>query len=89
MDSYNMLTVKTIALMMDCHPDTARERMQEMPGCVNVGSEKRRQLLVPLSGLREWLASHRVQAITMPVHLGSQDGRMARKDRRTGEIIKK
>ena len=82
----NMLSVKTIALMMDCHPDTARERMQEMPGCVNVGSEKRRQLLVPLSGLREWLVNHRVTAMTMPVHMGSQDGRMARKDRRTGEI---
>ena len=86
MEQLNMLTVNTVSLMMGCCPDTARERMEEMPGCVNVGSEKRRQLLVPLSGLREWLACHRVAALNMPVHMGNQNGRIARKDRRTGEI---
>lgn len=89
MDNLNMLTVKTVSLMMGCCYDTARERMAEMPGCVNVGTERRRQLLVPLSGLREWLSNHRVEAITMPVHLGCNDGKMARKDRRTGEFVKK
>lgn len=84
-----MLKVKDIALMMGCSYDTARQRMEEMPDCVNVGTEKRRQLLVPLSGLREWLSNHRVEAITMPVHLGCNDGKMARKDRRTGEYVKK
>ena len=90
--------VKDVAAAMGCSYDTARARMREMPGVMNVGTQRRRQRLVPDSGIMDWLKSHSmaiVQDNWLPVQANrrtvkiSLDGRMARRDRRTGELVTK
>lgn len=88
--------VPDVAELMGCSYDTARERMAEMPGVINVGSKKRRQLMVPQYGLEDWLRNHRmdnrterrtepaVRRVKVPK---STSGRMARMDRRTGKLV--
>lgn len=83
----NLLRVKDISVLMGCSYDTARARMKDMPGVVNVGTEKRQQLMVPLAGLKDWLANHRMEARQLPVFIPGPDGRMARIDRRTGKLV--
>lgn len=83
----NLLRVKDISMMMGCSYDTARARMKEMPGVMNVGTEKRRQLMVPLAGLRDWMANHRMEVKQLPAFIPGPDGRMARMDRRTGKLV--
>ena len=80
-----------VAGIMGCSYDTARARMQEMPGVINVGSQKRRQLMVPETDLEDWFRNHRVITrveIQLPkkVRLISKEGKMARIDRRTGKL---
>ena len=58
-----MLSPQAIAERLDISLQAARERMEEMPGCVNIGSGKTRLLRVPESGLEAWL-SNRVVVIT-------------------------
>lgn len=82
-----LYSVKAVADLMGCSYDTARMRMQEMPGVMNVGSEKRRQLMVPEDGLRDWLHNHRMQTAPRPMKVTiSADGKMARIDRRSGKL---
>ena len=83
--------VKDVAQIMGCSEDTARARMKEMNGVINVGSEKRRQLMVPETDLEDWFRNHRVITrveiqIPKKVRLISKDGKMARMDRRTGKL---
>lgn len=89
--------VTAVAKLMGCSNDTARMRMQEMAGVMNVGSAKRRQLLVTEEALDDWLRAHRLQraeTIVVPdprpmrVTI-SADGKMARIDRRTGKLTNK
>ena len=79
--------VREVALIMGCSYDTARQRMEEMPDCINVGSQKRRQLMVPQSSLESWFRNHRIRQekpeVKIPV---CRDGKMARIDRRTGKL---
>ena len=82
-----MYTVSRIAGLLGCSTDTARARMKEMPGVMNVGSAKRRQLMVPESGLQDWLRNHRMAEAERPLRVTiSADGKMARIDRRTGKL---
>ena len=82
--------VSDVARIMGCSNDTARTRMKEMPGVINVGSQKRQQLMVPESGLMDWLRNHRMVTrveFTMPkMKLIGKDGKLARIDRRTGKL---
>ena len=86
-----ILRVKDVAELMGCSYDTARARMAEMPGVINVGSKKRRQLMVPADGLEDWLRNHRVDHRTEPERLKviprGKNGRMARMSRRTGKLV--
>lgn len=84
----NWYSVKKVSELMDCSPDTARARMKEMPGVINVGSAKRRQLMVPEYGLEDWLRNHRITTvrIEMPKMKLRKDGKIARIDRRTGRL---
>ena len=57
------LTPKDVAEQMGISVGTARARMLEMPGCINIGSGNRNQILrVPESGLEAW-QSNRVVLI--------------------------
>ena len=81
--------VKEVAEVMGCSEDTARSRMKEMPGVINVGSEKRQQLMVPESGMEDWLRNHRISTrmeIVMPKYGMDRNGKIARMDRRTGKL---
>ena len=49
-----MLKPKDVAEIMGISVSTARVRMLEMPGCVNVGAGKSLVLRVPESGLEAW-----------------------------------
>ena len=87
----HILRVKDVAEILGCSCDTARARMAEMPGVINVGSRHRRQLMVPEGGLEDWLRNHRVekrqeiqQAIRIP---RCKNGKLARMDRRTGKLV--
>jgi hypothetical protein len=85
-------SVPKVAEVMGCCYDTARERMKEMDEVVNVGSQKRQQLMVPESSVMDWLRNHRMikrAEITAPkrnIRLVSNDGKLARMDRRTGKL---
>lgn len=82
-----LYSVKAVSELMGCSYDTARMRMQEMAGVINVGSEKRRQLMVPEEGLRDWLHNHRMPERVRPMTVTiSADGKMARIDRRSGKL---
>ena len=81
--------VKEVAEVMGCGEDTARARMKEMPGVINVGSERRQQLMVPEYGLEDWFRNHRISTrveIAMPKFNMSRSGKIARMDRRTGKL---
>ena len=79
--------VPAIAKLMGCSYDTARARMKEMPGVMNVGTARRQQLMVPESGIRDWLTNHRMPERPRPLTVTiSADGKMARIDRRTGKL---
>lgn len=81
--------VGEVAGIMGCGPDTARARMQEMRDVVNVGTQKRRQLMVSESALEDWMRNHRISArveIVMPKYGMRKDGKLARMDRRTGKL---
>ena len=81
--------VQDVAEVMGCSSDTARARMKEMHDVINVGSEKRQQLMVPEASLEDWLRNHRVCTkveIIMPRCRMSKSGKIARMDRRTGKL---
>ena len=90
-----MYSVQSVASIMDCEVDTARLRMKEMPNCVNVGTERRRILLVPESDIEDWFRNHRLtpakqiqpkqKARTTRIKPRA-DGKIARMDRRTGKL---
>lgn len=66
--------VRDVAEVMNCSEDTARARMGEMPGVVNVGSEKRRQLMVPEYGIEDWMRNHRITTPLRATTTGSGSG---------------
>jgi len=72
-----MLSPTAISKLMDISIQAARERMAEMPGCVDIGSGKNRMLRVPESGVEAWL-SNKIVMITRT------KGKMAR--RRGGKL---
>lgn len=80
--------VPKVAEVMGCSYDTARARMKEMAEVVNVGSQKRQQLMVPESSVKDWLRNHRVvkMEVVSPKHRARPDGKLARMDRRTGKL---
>ena len=81
--------VPDVAELMGCSNDTARARMEEMRDVINVGSEKRRQLMVPESSVEDWLRNHRICTkveIIMPKCRMNKSGKIARMDRRTGKL---
>lgn len=81
--------VSDVAGIMGCGVDTARARMEEMRDVVNVGTQKRRQLMVSESALQDWLRNHRISArveIVVPKFGMNKDGKLARMDRRTGKL---
>ena len=81
--------VQDVAEVMGCSSDTARSRMKEMRDVINVGSEKRQQLMVPESSVEAWLRNHRICTkveIFMPKCRISKSGKIARMDRRTGKL---
>lgn len=81
--------VQDVAEVMGCSADTARARMKEMRDVINVGSEKRQQLMVPEASLEDWLRNHRVCTkveIIMPKCRMNRSGKIARMDRRTGKL---
>ena len=80
--------VADVAETMGCSYDTARARMKEMPGVINVGSAKRQQLMVPEYGLEDWLMNHRMATVTirLPEMRLRRDGKIARINRRTGKL---
>lgn len=58
-----MLSPEQIGKLLDISPQAARDRMESMPGCVNIGEGKKNRILrVPESGLEAWL-SNRVVVI--------------------------
>ena len=80
---------KEVAEILSCQVDTARAWMAEMPNVINVGSEKRQQLMVPESDIENWLRNHRVTTrveIRMPEYRMNRSGKIARMDRRTGKL---
>ena len=84
-------SVPKVAEVMGCCYDTARERMKEMADVVNVGSQKRQQLMVPESSVMDWLRNHRMNRtarveVVVPKHRPGPDGKLARMDRRTGKL---
>lgn len=72
-----MLSPQAIAERLDISLQAARDRMAEMPGCVDIGAGKNRVLRVPESGLDAWL-SNKV------VVIGRSTGKLAR--RRGGKL---
>ena len=58
-----MLSPKDVAARMNISVSAARARMEEMPGCINVGAGSSRVLRVPESGLEAW-TSNRVVCIS-------------------------
>ena len=81
-------TVRDVSIIMRCSYDTARSRMEEMPDCINVGSQKRRQLMVPQINLEDWLRNHRIETARPAMEIPkSKSGKIARMDRRTGKLI--
>ena len=81
--------VQDVAEVMGCSSDTARARMKEMRDVINVGSERRRQLMVPESSVEDWLRNHRICTkveIFMPKCRMNKRGKSARMDRRTGKL---
>ena len=84
----NWYKVRAVAELMDCSYDTARERMKQMAGVINVGSAKRQQLMVPEYGLEDWLRNHRITTVRveLPQMKLRKDGKLARMDRRTGKL---
>lgn len=81
--------VSDVAEIMHCSSDTARARMKQMADVINVGSERRQQLMVPESSLEDWLRNHRISArveIVMPRYGIRNDGKLARMNRRTGKL---
>ena len=86
-----LLRVKDVACITGWSKDTARARMQEMSGVMNLGTAKRRQLAVKESTLADWLADRAMYKPEAPVirPSGNSNGKMARRDRRTGELIRK
>ena len=58
-----MLSPQAIAERLDISLQAARDRMAEMPGCVDIGAGKNRVLRVPESGLEAW-TSNRVVCIS-------------------------
>jgi hypothetical protein len=72
-----MLSPQAIAERLDISLQAARDRMAEMPGCVDIGAGKNRVLRVPESGLEAWL-SNKV------VVIGRSTGKLAR--RRGGKL---
>ena len=82
-----MYRVKDVARILGCGTDTARARMAEMPGVVNVGSDGRRQLMVPEYGIEDWLRNRRMNnARPLQVMPGGGRGKTPRRDRRTGRL---
>lgn len=73
-----MMGPKEVSEQLGVSLSAARERMAEMPGCVNVGNGKYQILRVPESGLEAWL-SNRVIA------LRPRDTRIAR--RKNGKLV--
>jgi hypothetical protein len=89
-DTEIWFTVPDVARIMGCSYDTARSRMQEMTDVINVGSAKRRQLMVPENSLQDWFRNHRI-AEERPAERNikiprSSTGKIARIDRRTGKL---
>lgn len=82
--------VSDVAEIMGCSNDTARARMKEMADVINVGTETRRQLMVPEYSLEDWMRNHRITItqirIVVPEHTMSKDGKLARISRRTGKL---
>ena len=73
-----MLSPQAIAERLDISLQAARARMEEMPGCVDIGGGGRNRMLrVPESGLDAWL-SNKV------VVMGRSSGKIAR--RRGGKL---
>lgn len=88
MKTEQWLKVSDVAAVMGCSYDTARARMAEMPDVVNVGSERRRQLMVPQHGLEDWMRNHRIGTVIRAAEVPRCGGnRMARMDRRTGRLV--
>lgn len=53
-----MLSPQAVAERLDISLQAARARMEEMPGCVDIGSGGRNRMLrVPESGLDAWLSN--------------------------------
>lgn len=52
-----LLNPKQVAGRLGISEQTARVRMAEMPGCINVGSAVNRILRVPESGLEAWTSN--------------------------------
>jgi len=67
-----MMTPKEVAEALAISESTARARMVEMPGCINMGTKKSMILRVPESGLEAWM-SNRV------VMLRPNTGKIARR----------
>jgi len=55
-----MLSPKDVAARMNISVSAARARMEEMPGCINVGAGSSRVLRVPESGLEAWISNRMV-----------------------------
>ena len=82
------LKVKDVAKVLGCSIDTARNRMTEMAEVINVGTPQRQQLMVPEYALEDWMRNHRLNHVRVIVPTGRsrKDGKIARRDRRTGEL---
>ena len=58
MKGERMLSPQMISEQLDISVQAARDRMEEMPGCVDIGGGgKNRMLRVPESGLEAWLSN--------------------------------
>ena len=53
----DMLSPEAVARILDISPQTARDKMEQMPGCINIGEGKNRILRVPPEGLEAWLSN--------------------------------
>ena len=93
-----LYSVKAVAELLGCSNDTARARMRQMAGVMNVGTARRHQLMVTEEALDLWLNEHRMArpgAVSVPAERPrtrvtiSADGKMARIDRRTGKLTHK
>ena len=76
-DKRKYLSPKEVGEMLGLSPAAARDRMREMPGCVNVGSGKYEILRVPVGAVETW-ADNRI--LVMARH----SGKMAR--RKNGKL---